>query len=399
MKKKIKDRKKKLLKPVEQVFVPPTGLILKDVESLRNLEGFFAPSAGSGEMIEIISEALLTSDDNRFLKYMEKIRNVFLNPLEISINSIYQLLIVCHSDFSAHIYTNEIKIEYWNKAGEEIDPFDKKTGLIRELYGINFPEIIIQPEDKIFFCFKENWKFGLFFYIDPFNILDLDWVSSRIAFLIRRMKLDYIYQTNETNVEFMKMMIDGWFPFVELIGEEFDHLISLYKEPHNFNNQINNFLSKFEKTRIDIISFKWWENPVFADKQELIEEGIGHYLRGTSEGYLNCLSILLSQIEEVIKAQYARETGKSGNISMSYLLTYLIERGKTKIGHKDSLYIPDYYYKYLKEIVFAVFKFEKDKLDLSNIVPTNMDIENEIFLKIRALQTFLILDQIYFYLM
>ncbi|HDS09821.1 MAG TPA: hypothetical protein ENN73_06280 [Firmicutes bacterium] len=399
MKKKIKERKKKLMKPVERVFVPETGLVLKDVEALKNLEGFFVPSTGSGEMVEIISEALLTSDDARFLKYMEKIKNVFLTPLDISINSIYQLLIVCHPDFSAHVYTNDIQIEYWNKAGEEINPGEKKTGLIRELYGINFPEIAINPEDKLFFCFKENWKFGLFFYIDPFNILDFDWVSSRIAFLFRRMKLDNIYETNETNLEFMKMMIDGWFPFVELIGEEFDHLISLYKDPHNFNGKMNHFLSRFDKTRIDIISFKWWENPVFADKQELIEEGIGHYLRGTSEGYLNCLSILFSQIEEVIKAQYARESGKTGNISMSYLLTYLIERGKTKIGHKDSLYIPDYYYRYLKEIVFAVFKFEKDNLKVSDIVPTNMDIEPETFLKIRALETFLILDQIYFYLL
>ena len=82
-------------------------------------------------------------------------------------------------------------------------------------------EIEIKKTDKIIFCFKVKWKFGLFFFLDPFNPLNLDWLSLKIASLYKRLMFEYIYLTLESKIEFMKMMIDGWFPFIELLGEEF----------------------------------------------------------------------------------------------------------------------------------------------------------------------------------
>ena len=391
---------------VDSIEVPTMGEI-KDVSSSKAneyyldqltqdqvFEGFFSKSTKTDEFVEVITTGILTSDDSKFYDYIDQIKCSFFDKLGISADSTSKFLIVIHSNSTAHIYINDFPVKI--RVGDSTDLLDTaliEDSDIRSLKKVTFPEIEIKKTDKIIFCFKVKWKFGLFFFLDPFNPLSLDWLSLKIASLYKRLMFEYIYLTLESKIEFMKMMIDGWFPFIELLGEEFDELKDIYSDELDHENRKNFFIAAFDKSRIDSITFKWWQNPIYEKQQSLIESGLIAYLKNNKEGYIFCIKKLIKEIEGVIRFRYFKETGKGGKVSLAYLLTYLIERGKTQSSQKDLLFIPEYFYKYLKEIVFSVFNFETDKIDSSS-----MDFPED-YLKTRALQTILILDQIYQYLL
>ncbi len=391
---------------VDSIEVPTMGEIKDDSFSKENeyyldqltqdqvFEGIFSKTTKTDELVEVITNGVLTSDDGKFHDYIDQIKCSFFDKLGISSDSTSKFLIVIHDNSTAHIYINDFLVKI--RVGDSTDLLDTvliPDSDIRSLKKVTFPEIEIKKTDKIIFCFKVKWKFGLFFFLDPFNPLILDRLALKIASLYKHLMFEYIYFTLESKIEFMKMMIDGWFPFIELLGEEFNEIKDIYSDELDHENRKNFYVDAFDKSRIDSITFKWWQNPIYEKQQPLIESGLIAYLKNNREGYIVCIKKLIKEIEEVIRFRYFKETGKGGKVSLTYLLTYLIERGKTQSSQKDLLFIPEYFYKYLKEIVFSVFNFETDKIDsLSLEFP-------EDYLKTRALQTILILDQIYQYLL
>lgn len=360
-----------------------------------SIEKFFTKDISSGDMVEVISRGVFTSHDTRFNYYMDKISNHFFKEIKIPSNTIYRFIILIHEDNSADVFLNEFGMEF--KIKKDIySPDELEIQDLEKVDDVIFSDFKLKETDKFIFGFKEHWDFALFFYLSPFKSLDLSWFTNKLMLLIKRMRFDHFYSILENNLEFMKMKIVGWFPFVELLENDFEDLNEIYKDEEDYDPKMARFISRFDKTRIDKITIKWWENPIFGQRQPKIEDGIASYLRGDKVGFVNCLKIILKETEEIIRLRYFRETGKGGQVSLNYLLTYLIERGKTRISDRDSMFIPDYFYKYLKEIVFGVFNFEKDNL-------TSQDDLNKLdhpasYLKMRALQTILVLDQIYFYL-
>lgn len=368
------------------------------LEKVERIIGFCLENAEPGQKARVLSNASLTSDHSLFHPYIEQITNLFLNKAGVFVNEVFQFLIIIHEDLSADIYINDFRVNAEGRiksraiAGEPI----KKKDLIG-LRTLSFPDIEINTTDKIIYCFKVGWKFGLHFHLHPKVNLDIKRMQLNTGNLYRYLLFQDVYETMTSESLFNEILKDGWFPFIELVGGDFKVVAQIYSNKHNFQKRINAFLEKFNNQRINQMTDRWWQNDVFNEKKDLLNAGVKAYLMDNKDGYINCINTLIPQIEGIIRYQYFKEKKKGVHVKENILVDFLIEKGKEKSGDNYSLFMPLQFKNYLVQVFFANFNLEKGQITLSRHssshgVATVIDYD-----KIKALQMILILDQISFY--
>lgn len=366
------------------------------LNEVEDIAGFTPINVEKGNYFWLLTKKVTTSDESEFYRYIEQLSNPIFNKLGITPNAVYQFLILIHSDLGADLYLNdfpimiEIMAKYDVSKGQILSKKD-----IADIRKLRFPSITIFNTDKIIFCFKEGWKFGLFFDLN--RELDINTTELDLGTIYRKLSFQHVYDVLTNEKQFEQMIKDGWFPFIEIIGSEYWPLSEAYANRFHFEEKIDDIVANFNKTRIERITDKWWKKQIFADKKEILKAGINAFLRNDSEGYINCISTLLPQIEGIIMLQCFADTGK-GAIRGAELLSYIIEKGKGKSGSGESLLLPAPFLIYLKDIVFAYFNIETGQVDLSRHSSTHGVAKAESYTKIKALQAILVLDQIYFYI-
>ncbi|MCK4797357.1 MAG: hypothetical protein KAT05_08240 [Spirochaetes bacterium] len=349
-------------------------------------------------MIKVISKGSFNSDQKEFYNYTEQISNIFLNREDVLINGVYKFLIIIHKDLSADLYINnfpiiaQIRVKREVQKGETISQND-----IADVSKLEFQDIVIEKTDKIIFCFKVGWKFALFFDLDRQHDLKIDHMQLELGTIYRYLQFQYIYNVLESETQFNEMTSDGWFPFIEIIGADYKKLNEFYQNKFDFDNRMKKLIDSFDQIRMEKIMNKWWNNTIFKDKQPLIEAGIKAYLQDDESGFINCIKNLSSEIEGIIRLHHLDETGK-GRVNFSNLINHLIDNGKAKTGSDYSLFLPVPFLKYLKDVFFVNFDLVEGDVKLSRHSSSHGVAKPEDYKKLKALQTILTLDQVYFYL-
>lgn len=380
------------------------------IDKVQDLAGFAAENVKGGETVKVLTRALLTSDDPEFYQYSESISNIFLNRNRIQIDRVCQFLVLIHQDLSADLYINdfsvavEIKAKRDIKAGEAV-----MLGDIADIRKVKFPDIEIQDTDKVIYCFKVGWRFGLFFDLTPRSQptgavqpiaaekLDIEKMQLSIGDLRRYLSFYHVYKVLESEVQFDEMLKDGWFPFVEILAGEYKKLSEAYQNKFDFENKIKTTVDSFGDERIKKITEKWWKNQIFSEKKTLIKAGVNAYLQNNQDGFVNCIKNLWTEIEGILRKLYHSETRKGDGVKSPELISHIIEKAKTKSGSDYSLLLPLPFLKYLQDVVFANFNVETVKVDMSRNASSHGVADATQYTKDRALQLILVLDQIYFY--
>ncbi len=379
-------------------------------ENVQNLAGFAAENVKGGETVKVLTRASLTSDDQEFYQYSESISNIFLNKKRIQIDNVYQFLVIIHQDLSADLYVNDFGVLVEIKAKRDIKAGEAVTqGDIADIRKVKFQDIEIVDTDKVIYCFKVGWRFGLFFDLTPriqpakatqaiaTEKLDVEKLYLSIGELRRYLSFYHVYKVLESETHFDEMMKDGWFPFVEILADEYKKLSEVYQSKFDFENKVKNIVDSFNEERIKKITEKWWKNQIFSDKKSLIEAGVNAYLQNNQDGFVNCIKNLWTEIEGILRKLYHSETGKGDGIKAADLIAHIVEKAKNKSGSDYSLLLPLPFLKYLQDVVFANFNVESGKVDMSRNASSHGVAEANQYTKDRALQLILVLDQIYFY--
>ncbi|MBI5180116.1 MAG: hypothetical protein HZA05_01775 [Nitrospirae bacterium] len=369
------------------------------LDAAENIIGFAIENSKQEADAKILTRASITSDEAEFYTYIEQVSNLFLNKMGIPINSVYVFLILIHKDLSADIYINEFRVMIDVCAKRDLKKGEPvRINDIADIRSLKFSDIKIVETDKIIFCFKVGWKFGLFFDLNRKELLDINAMYLDLGTLYRYLSFQDVYKVLEAKAQFEEMIKDGWFPFIELIGGEYKTLSEIYKNKFDFENRIIKLIGSFNMARIEKIKSKWWKKQIFKDKQQILQAGINALLNDNSEGYINCIKTLLTEIEGIIRFEYFNTTGKGKDVKIPELLKYIIEKGKTKSGSNYSLFLPLPFLSYLKDVVFARFDLETGDVGLSRHSSSHGVAKPDDYTKIKALQMILILDQIYFYI-
>lgn len=370
------------------------------LKKVENFIGFALTSAGEGETVRVLTKAALTSDENDFYTFIEQISQQYFSKIGVFPNSVYQFLILIHSDLSADIYINElpllieiITMRSMNK-GEVVTYKD-----IADIKKLKFDGIKLVDTDKVIFCGKVGWKFVLFFDLDRSIKLDIDKIWSILGEIYRYLSFQYIYKLLEADIYFDEMTKDGWFPFIELIvGEEYKLLSDAYKNKRFQTSTADSVINKFDRKRIGKITDRWWNRHVFSEKKTILMAGVNAFLRGDAEGNITSIKTLLPEIEGIIRIQYFSETAKSKNVEINDLLRFIADRGKTKFGSDYSLLFPLPFFNYLSKVVFAGFNLRKGNIRLTRHSSSHGVVKANDYTKVKALQMILILDQLSFYI-
>lgn len=367
------------------------------LDKVEDIGGFTVTNVPKDHYFWMLQKASVTSDELEFYKYIEQLSSIFLNKVGVSSDIVNQFLVLIHEELSADVFVNDIPVAIEILAKRDLKKMEAvRKRDIADIRRLRLIDIQIVKTDKLIYCFKVGWKFALFF--DLSRELNIEEIELTLGKLYRHLSFQHVFQVLESSILFEEMLKDGWFPFIELIGGDYEDISKAYENKFDFESNIERVVSRFGGDRIKKITDRWWRKDVFQEKRVIIEAGIGSFLQGNNTGYINCINTLLPQVEGIIRIQYFRKTGKGRKVKRPELLRYLIEKGKTKGGYDDSLLLPQPFLKYLEDVVYCDFDLESGKLDLSRNSSSHGVARPQDYTKYKALQTVLLLDQIYFYI-
>jgi len=210
-----------------------------------------------GERFEALIKASMTSDEERFYKYIDKISTIILNKIPVNINCIYQFLVLLHGDLSADVYINNFPLIVEMNAKRNIKQGEfVKYSDIANISKLLLQNIEIKDTDNVIFCFKVGWKFGLYFdferSITPNKVLDINQISLEFGSLYRYLSFQEVYKILESKDRFSEILVDGWFPFIELIGNEFVLISEIYENRFELNSRLKSLVNKFDHLFLDV---------------------------------------------------------------------------------------------------------------------------------------------------
>jgi len=352
-----------------------------------------------GDIGWVLTRASLTSDDPLFHRVIENMTPAYFGRAEVQVfaDAVAQFLFVLHGDGSADIYVNdfvtlvEMLARRPMEAGAVVTDRD-----IADIRRVRFPGINFDPDDKVVYCFKAGWKFGLFFDLSSPRSSTVDELELAWGTLRRRLTYEHVYE-GLVGLDAAYMRADGWFPFVELIGTDFRTLRDAYSPTGDLDGLVERVVASFDAARLKVIMARWWAKPVFKPKQALLEAGVEAFLSGTSAGAIQCIKTLHSELEGLIRSIYLEDKGRGSGVKIPELLQHVVERGEAKGESDQSMLLPKEFLSYLKEVLFAHFNVDRGDVELSRNSSSHGVARPDDYTRARALQAILAIDQLCFY--
>ena len=365
-----------------------------------DVNGFATENVTAGGEAKILVRAAITSDQPEFYVYMKVISNILTHRateagIPILWGNISSFVLVAHPDFTAELYLQDFPLEMEILAKRDIAAGDVlyQSG-VADVRRIRIPGLVLHPDDRVIVCLKVGWKFALFFDLEPERKLDVDEMETSLAFLYRQLSFDDAYKAFGDTSLFETIVHVGWFPFVELLGGDFENLLQAYNANFNIEGEEAALLKKFDAARVDAIAERWWRHPSLSSRKAILEPAMRAYKHGDA---VSCIKIIVTEIEGVIRDSYIADRGKSAKIQD--LLAYAADKALQKVGHETSLLFPKKFLLYLKEYTYAHF----DPLQPGGDGASRHRVGHgaasaDTYTLVRALQAVLTLDQLSFYL-
>ncbi|MBD2075549.1 hypothetical protein H6F86_16920 [Phormidium sp. FACHB-592] len=375
---------------VEELYKPE---IIEDFQ----LAGFCAETVADGETAIVVQKTFITSLEKDFLLIAKNFLSLIV-PFDpgASLNS---LLVIIKPDNKGYIYYDfpfgfQVVAKRDLKAHHAVFKKD-----IVDITSVFFKDVVIdlnpQDGDRVIWLFRQNWTFGLFF--DLSGTLKSESVLEEMGVYYRKLAYLSEYLFLEKSSNFTRILEDGWFPFVTLIGESMEDLRTYYEEGEEHPSIMERLISSFDEERLTDITSRWWGNPLFNSKKKILQAGVNSYLANTEEGYINSVKNLSTELEGIIRVSYYTDYGKNPS-SIKELKEYITNKGKNKFSSLGSLCFPDKFLDYLSGYIFKSFDVQAGKIPESRHSVAHGVAQDDVYNREFALKIILTLDNIYFFL-
>lgn len=372
-------------------------LRFKDVEPLI---GFSAESIKGGEKIKIWTSLALTSDQSLFHHIVENFAGVVHKMAQkagvrINLHRADTVLLVLKPDNTAELWIDtaavslRCAVKRAIKAGAAVFEGD-----IADVTGMSFPNVEFGEKDKVLCIFREAWRFGFAFDMNPDGKLDLESFTTTLGALHRELRYRHLYQTIADEALFARLVASGWFPFVEIITGEFRELLHHEVAGFDLAEIEQTIIAKFDENRLRHILDRWIAKPHFAAKSSLLKEAIEAFI---SRKPATAIKILLTEIEGILNEAYRAAHGGQG-AKLKELLAFAEASAAHRAGSSNSLLFPVAFGHYLAQNTFANF----DPVAATGTAASRHAVGHgaapqDSYTMTRALQVILTLDQLAFY--
>lgn len=363
------------------------------------LDGISAEAGRAGDSIKVWTRLALTSDDRFFHRVAESLSGhiEFMarqSGHAVSLKNAGYVLLVVHPDNTAELWVDAAAV-----ALRIMPKRDMAAGSvlfnndIADVTGMWFPRVDIGEKDRIVCIFREGWRFGLFFDANPDGQLSIAEMQRDLGTLYRRLAHRDLYDAIADQATFSRLLAAGWFPFVEILGAEFQTLANSCEAGFEMDDEEAQLLSKFDAERLERMFKRWVSRPHFAGKEPLLRSAVKSFTNGDA---VPVLKIVLTEIEGILNEAYRKVRGQSAKLKA--LLAFAVSSAEAKAGRPDTLLFPTAFTEYLQQYTFANF----DPSTSSGSAGSRHAVGHghaaaETYTMVRALQALLTLDQLAFY--
>lgn len=371
-------------------------ILLTEVE----LIGVAAESAQGGGEAKIWTRLALTSDDPGFQMIAENLSSA-LSHLAHQAGTVVDLsranciVLVVRPDKQAELWIDGaatcLQMMLKRSVAALAPVFETD---IADVIGMWFPALSIDRSDRLLVLFRENWGFGLFFDLAPDGELDIEHSQQELGRLYRRLRFRQLYGVLANNHVFDRMVAAGWFPFVELLGSEFQELVNHCSAGFAMDEIEAKLVANFDDVRLDHIVARWEIKANLKDKMPLLREAVRYF---KAREPIASIKIAITEIEGVLRAE-APAPSPGGCLSMKDLMEHAIDSAIKKSGGPDTLLLPDAFALYLREYTFAKFDPSQGMGQAgSRHAVGHGAAAADSYTDARALQALLTIDQLAFY--
>jgi hypothetical protein len=258
---------------------------------------------------------------------------------------------------------------------------------------MDFPCLQFEPGDGLIVIFRKDWGFGLYFDFNPDKDFSREAAVRSLGRLYRILAYRHLYQTLANQGVFDTLVQAGWFPFVEILGDEFREFANHCEAGFPLVELEAKLVAAFDEDRLAALLARWKARPHFATRLPLLEAAIGHFRANEP---IASIKIALTEIEGVLRAGYAH-TG-TPRPRLRNLLKFAIDSAVAKSGAGDTLLLPEAFARYLEGYTFAQFDPSAGPGHAGSRHAVGHGVADaDSFTMAKALQGLLTLDQLAFY--
>lgn len=358
------------------------------------IHGVCIESTESGKKAKVAIKNFVTGyDGEKFFLPLEDFTHLFLNQWQkkthLSLTHIENCVIVINKERIATVSVNcPVTSEILSKEDVEKGSlvFKDSVGDIRKIFihGVKIP-----PDCGLIHLFSLNWRRGLYFDFSPLLYPDHqrnEDLSSLFASLYAYLFYPEIFRSPP---DIQRQLFElGWFPFIRILGRDYEALFKKAINKIPFENIENQILGRFDAIQINKMYDSWMQKRIFVPHKNLIRKGIDEYLEGDP---ISAIHILYPRIEGVIQL-FDIDTK-----SLKLGREEIIQAVKSK-NQDRTLFLPEQFNEFLKTNYLNPFDKKSQDIALSRHSLAHGVVTNpNHFSKIRALQAILTLDQLSFY--
>lgn len=391
--------------PAAAAAMPIVGTVRNIGEPLRFKEvealgGFSMEAAKPGEMVKVCTKLALTSDQPLFHRLVESVAGVINHMAQqagtaVNLHRADTVLLVLKPDSTAELWLDTAAVSIRCavkrdvKAGTAIFESD-----IADITGMGFPCVAFGEKDKVLCIFREAWRFGFAFDMNPDGKLDVDGFTTTLGTLHRELRYRHLYQAMADEALFGRLIGAGWFPFAEIITAEFKELLHHGEAGFDLAEIEPAIIAKFDEARLQHLLKRWLAKPHFAAKSDLLKEAVEAFSAGKP---VTVIKILLTEIEGILNDAY-RSAHNGQGAKLKELLTFAEASATQRAGSSNTLMFPAAFGRYLSQHTFANF----DPVAQTGTAGSRHAVGHgaaaqDSYTMPRALQAILTLDQLAFY--
>jgi hypothetical protein len=365
-----------------------------------NLIGVAAESVQGGGEAKIWTRLTLTSDDPGFQMIAENLTSALSHLAHqagtlVDLSRANCIVLVVRPDKQAELWIDGaatcLQMMLKRSVAALAPVFETD---IADVIGMWFPALSIDRSDRLLVLFRENWGFGLFFDLAPDGELDIEHSQQELGRLYRRLKFRQLYGVLANNHVFDRLVAAGWFPFVELLGSEFQELVNHCSNGFAMDEIEAKLVANFDDVRLDHMVARWEIKANLKDKMPLLREAVRYF---KAREPIASIKIAITEIEGVLRAE-APAPSPAGRLSMKNLLKHAIDSAIKRSGGPDTLLLPEAFALYLREYTFAQFDPSQGMGQAgSRHAVGHGAAAADSYTDARALQALLTIDQLAFY--
>lgn len=358
--------------------------------------GFTAETAPAGSPVSVIQRAFVTTDDGEKLHaYLDGIFSqqvmAELAKRQVPLEWVNSVLINVTDRTKAHVHLNfdtSVKAIVKNPktCGSTVMASD-----IADIRAVSFSEFPMPIEGAIVYVFRQGWRWALYF---DFSMLPdepkrpLAGLPELFGQFHNVMHFRDLFRMRPDLLE--KMYAAGWFPFIRLPLSLLKDLYLALEAGFPTDDAVRVLLESIPEDELVRLLGEWKARPVFADHAECLARAVERY---KSADYISASHILAPRIEGLLRSLHI---GKGGKPKSPQLLDGLMHKVRDSVKG-PSAFLPEAFRDYLRTFLYAGFDLETGHVDFSrNSIAHGVTLADQ-FDRVRALQLFLIVDQIAFF--